>query len=43
MDMIWTTLKYLTDHTAEVDKLGRILYELIGENNDCRIRSHTVL
>uniref|UniRef100_A0A914ZSM3 PNPLA domain-containing protein n=1 Tax=Parascaris univalens TaxID=6257 RepID=A0A914ZSM3_PARUN len=43
MDMIWTTLKYLTDHTAEVDTLGRILYELMGESSDCRGRSYTVL
>uniref|UniRef100_A0A914S449 PNPLA domain-containing protein n=1 Tax=Parascaris equorum TaxID=6256 RepID=A0A914S449_PAREQ len=43
MDMIWTTLKYLTDHTAEIDTLGRILYELMGESSDCRGRSYTVL
>ena len=43
MDMIWTTLRWLTDNLDKVDKLGEVLYKLHGEHEERKRRSNTVL
>lgn len=43
MDMIWTTLKYLTENTGEIDRLGEILLNLLGVHSELRLRSNTTL
>lgn len=43
MDMLWTTLKYLTENTREIDRLGEILFEIFNGSGERRARSNTTL
>ncbi|MFH4977821.1 hypothetical protein AB6A40_004530 [Gnathostoma spinigerum] len=43
IDMIWTTLRYLSENTEEIDRLGRLFIDLFGEPSYRRVRSNTSL
>ncbi|CAI2349992.1 unnamed protein product [Caenorhabditis sp. 36 PRJEB53466] len=43
MDMIWTTLVYLTDNVHEIDQLGENIYKLKSDPTERKRRSNTVL
>uniref|UniRef100_A0A8R1I024 PNPLA domain-containing protein n=1 Tax=Caenorhabditis japonica TaxID=281687 RepID=A0A8R1I024_CAEJA len=43
MDMIWTTLIYLTENVHEIDQLGEMIYKLKSDPTERKRRSNTVL
>lgn len=43
MEMIWTTLNYLTDNIEEIDRLGEILRSVLEVSEIRRVRSNTAL
>lgn len=43
MEMIWTTLLYLTENVHEIDQLGEMIYKLKSDPTERKRRSNTVL